>query len=142
MSDYQPAWREYRRRRKRTDAPECAFVAQRHGNPLDSTTVPDSVWDHDARIKAVALASPAVLVMFRSGGVRNVHVPVLIWRGTADPNAPDAWNAAVVRSGLPTPPEEHVVPNAGHFVFSPVCSAAVLREFEPSVVAFFDAHLT
>jgi predicted dienelactone hydrolase len=147
--------------RERPDAPECAFVAERHGNPLDSTAVPDSVWDHDARIRAVALASPAVLVMFRSGGLRGVHVPVLMWRGTADPNAPDAWNAAVVRSGLPTPPQEHVVPNAGHFVFTPVCSdatakqvpflcddppgvdrAVVLRQFEPSVVAFFDAHIT
>jgi predicted dienelactone hydrolase len=145
---------------ERPDAPECAFVAQRHGNPLDSTTVPASVWDRDARIKAVALASPAVLVLFRSDGLRGVHVPVLMWRGSADPNAPDAWNASVVRSGLPTPPEEHVVPNAGHFVFTPVCGeatakqlpflcddppgvdrAAVLRQFEPSVVAFFDAHL-
>ncbi|HXB26810.1 MAG TPA: hypothetical protein VNV25_18935 [Gemmatimonadaceae bacterium] len=57
---------------------------------------------------------------------------MLIWRGTADPNAPDAWNAAVLRSGLPTPPEDP----------PGVDRAAVLREFEPSVVAFFDAHLT
>jgi hypothetical protein len=57
-----------------------------------------------------------------------VHAPVLMWRGTADPNAPDAWNAAVVRSGLPTPPEEHVVPNAGHFVFTPVCTDATAKQ--------------
>ena len=147
--------------REQPNAPECVFVVQHHGDPLDSTTVPASVWTHDARIKAVALASPAVLVLFQSGGLRGVHVPVLMWRGAHDENAPDAWNAAVVRAGLAVPPEEHVVSNAGHFVFMPVCGeatarqlpflctdpsgvhrAAVLREFEMSVVRFFNAHLT
>jgi predicted dienelactone hydrolase len=43
--------------RERPDAPECAFVAQRHGNPLDSTAVPDSVWDHDPRIQGRSFVS-------------------------------------------------------------------------------------
>lgn len=146
---------------ERPDAPECAFIAQYHGNQLDTTTVPPSEWVHDPRVGAVVLASPAALVVFRAGGLRDVRVPVQIWRGAADPNAPEAWNAAVLRTGLPTPPDEHVVGGAGHFVFTPLCApatmqqvafmctdppgvdrAAVHRTFEAGTVAFFNAHLT
>jgi predicted dienelactone hydrolase len=91
---------------------------------------------------------------------RIVRVPVQLWRGSADENVPDEWNTALVRRELPTPPEEHVVPNAGHFVFMTACNetlakqapeicidppgvdrVAFYRNFNRAVVAFFRTHV-
>jgi len=126
---------------ERPDAPECAFIAQHHGNPLDSTAAPAASWQRDPRIKAAVVAAPAVAVMFRGGGLSGVRVPVQLWRAENDTMAPDAWNSGVVRAGLPKPPEEHVVPRAGHLVFTAFCGDACVDWTTP-VVAFFDAHLT
>jgi predicted dienelactone hydrolase len=140
---------------KHPDAPECAFIAQRHGNQLDSTAAPADGWPHDPRIRVAVIAAPAASVTFRSGGLSRVRVPVQLWRAMDDNQAPDAWNSGVVRSGLPAAPDEHVVPRGGHFVFTPTCSDALARvaafmcaertafqqQFKTTVVAFFNAHL-
>ena len=126
---------------ERPDAPECGFVAQHHGNPLDTAAAPAGGWQHDARIKAAVIAAPAVAVMFRGGGLKGVTVPVQLWRAENDTNAPDPWNSGVVRGGLPKPPEEHVIPHAGHLVFTAFCGNQCVDWTAP-VVAFFNAHLT
>jgi predicted dienelactone hydrolase len=126
---------------ERPSAPECGFIARRHGDQLDSIAAPPDGWPHDARIKVAVVAAPAVAVTFRGGGLRGVRVPVQLWRAENDTNAPDAWNSGVVRAGLPKPPEEHVVPRAGHLVFTAFCGDACVDWTAP-VVAFFDAHLT
>jgi predicted dienelactone hydrolase len=122
-------------------APECGFIAQHHSNQLDSTAAPADGWQHDPRIRAAVIAAPAVAVTFRDGGLSGVRVPVQLWRAENDTNAPDAWNSGVVRVGLPRPPEEHVVPHAGHLVFTVFCGDACVDWTAP-VLAFFDAHLT
>jgi len=141
--------------RERPDAPECAFIAQRHGDQLDSTAAPAGGWQHDSRIRVAVVAAPAASVTFRGGGLRGVRVPVQLWRATDDNQAPDAWNSGVVRAGLPVAPDEHVVPRGGHFVFTPTCSdtlarvasfmcadrASFQKRFKATVVAFFNAHL-
>jgi predicted dienelactone hydrolase len=123
--------------RERPDAPECGFIAQHHA----STTVSLERWDRDPRIKAAVIAAPAVAVMFRGGGLKHVTVPVQLWRAQNDTNAPDAWNSGVVRAGLPTAPEEHVIPHAGHLVFTVFCGHECVDWTAP-VVTFFNAHLT
>lgn len=108
----------------RPQAPECAFVQQRHGDML-SADAADLTWPRDLRIKAAAVAAPAVAFLFGPGDLQHVLVPVQLWRAEHDEQAPDEWNSAVVRQGLHRRVEEHVVPGASHFAFLAPCSEAL-----------------
>jgi predicted dienelactone hydrolase len=142
----------------RPNAPECAFIKQHHGDQLDPV-VKEPVWVHDSRIKAAVVAAPAVGFLFGSGGLQQVTIPVQLWRAEKDQQAPDAWNSAIVRQGLPRPPQVHVVPG-DHFVFAAPCSAALAKvaafictdpsgfdraafhsTFNRAVVTFFQANV-
>jgi predicted dienelactone hydrolase len=115
----------------RPDAPECVFVKQRHGDQLEPpATTP--VWVHDARIKAAVIAAPAVGFLFEGGGLKQVSVPVEVWRAANDRQAPDAWDSGIVRKELPKSPDEHVAPGVDHFVFLAPCSEA-LTKAAPSI---------
>ena len=115
----------------RPDAPECVFVKQRQGDQLEPpATTP--VWVHDARIKAAVIAAPAVGFLFEGGGLKQVSVPVELWRAANDRQAPDAWNSGIVRKELPKSPDEHVAPGVDHFVFLAPCSEA-LAKAAPSI---------
>jgi predicted dienelactone hydrolase len=109
----------------RPQAPECAFVQQRHGDMLDGGAAADVTWPHDALIGAAAVAAPAVAFLFGPGALQHVLIPVQLWRAEHDEQAPDEWNTAVVRQGLPQRAEDHVVPGAGHFAFLAPCSEAL-----------------
>jgi predicted dienelactone hydrolase len=143
----------------RPDAPECAFIKQRHGDGLNSNPTKPS-WVHDARIKAAVVAAPAVSFLFGPGDLRQVSVPVQLWRAENDTQAPDLWNSGVVRKELSKIPEEQTVPGEDHFIFLAPCSAALAaavpeichdaagfdraafhRTFDESVVAFFSKEL-
>jgi len=143
----------------RPEAPECEFIKKSHGDQLQpSATVP--VWTHDARIRAAVVAAPAASFVFGPGDLRHVRIPVQLWRAQNDAESPDMWNSAVVLKELPKPPEEHVVPGAGHYIFLAPCSqalaaavppicddapgfdrAAFHRTFNQSVVEFFNKEL-
>jgi predicted dienelactone hydrolase len=141
--------------RKHATAPECSFIRERHGDQLVSASDAPA-WMHDPRIKAAVIAAPAAGYLFGSGGLHRVTVPIQLWRAANDSQAPDAWNSAIVRDGLPSTPEMHIVPHADHFAFLPPCSdalkqvassicsdvpdfdrAAFHEEFNRRVVAFF-----
>lgn len=115
----------------RPDAPECAFVRQRHGDQLAPVAI-NPTWVHDSCVKAAVVAAPAVGFLFASRGLRNVTVAIQLWRAEKDTQAPDAWNSAVIRKGLPRPPETHVVRGADHYVFLAPCSLG-LAEVAPQV---------
>ena len=111
---------------KRPTAPECDFVKQQHGDQLEPpASVP--AWVHDARIKAAVVVAPAVGFLFADGGLKQVSVPVQLWRTFNDNQSPNAWNSEVVRKELPKWPEEHVVPGVDHFVFLAPCSRALAK---------------
>ncbi len=112
------------------------------------------------RIRAAVIAAPAASYLFGAGGLDRVTIPVQLWRADNDSQAPDAWNSAIVRDGLPSTTEIHVVPHADHFAFLPPCSdalkqvassictdppdfdrAAFHKEFNRKVVAFFSQTL-
>jgi predicted dienelactone hydrolase len=114
---------------------------------------------HDPRIGAAVVAAPLGSV-FTSSGLADITVPIQLWRGELDQVLPHPQHAQNVYDGLPTKPEYHVVPNAGHFVFMPPCTpviesaapeacrdppgfdrAAFHREFNAAVVAFFKDKL-
>ncbi len=145
--------------RERSTAPECSFIRERHGDQLASTSVAP-IWVHDARIKAAVVAAPAASYLFGTGSLDHVTIPVQLWRAANDSQAPDAWNSAIVREGLPSTTDIQIVPQADHFAFLPPCSEALKqaassictdapdfdrvafhKQFNRQVVAFFSRTL-
>lgn len=77
---------------------------------------------HDARIRALVVAAPALGYTFTREGLRDVTQPVQLWQAGADQILPSPFYAEPVRDGLPTVPEYHRIDGAGHFDFLPPCS--------------------
>jgi predicted dienelactone hydrolase len=115
---------------------------------------------HDPRIAAAVIAAPAIGYSFTPEGLAGVKASIQLWRGERDEILPHPRHAQNVYDGLPTKPEYHVVPNAGHFAFLAPCTPALEavaaeicrdpagfdradfhRAFNPAVVAFFKATL-
>lgn len=136
---------------------DCRLV--RTAGRVNERTAPGA-WAHDARIRAVVAAAPALGFAFTPDGLAGVTQPVQLWRAGADQVLPSPFYAEPVRDGLPTPPEYHVAQGAGHFDFLPPCSerlaaaapvicaptpgfdrAAFHAGFEREVIAFFRRSL-
>ncbi|HEV2365579.1 MAG TPA: dienelactone hydrolase family protein [Caulobacteraceae bacterium] len=117
-------------------------------------------WPHDAHIKAIVVAAPALGYTFGKAGLADIRAPVQLWKAQDDQilAAPDYADA--VRADLPRPPEFHVVEDAGHYDFLTPCDAdlakrvpeicvsrpgfdraAFHRSFDAAVVRFFAATL-
>jgi predicted dienelactone hydrolase len=114
----------------------------------------------DWRIKAVVSAAPAIGFAFGRDGLVAVRQPLQLWRADDDHVLPYPNYAEAVRRDLPTPPEMHVVPGAGHYDFLSPCSAELAKkvpticisgpgfdraafhqEFNREIVAFFTRTL-
>jgi predicted dienelactone hydrolase len=125
--------------------------------PLPSTSFPATVWSHDPLIKAAVIAAPGYGFAFEPDGLSQVTAAVQLWNGINDHNVPYETNAAVVRRLLPTPPEYHGVPVAGHFSFLAPCPSWLIplicedakgfdrvafhRDFDRSVIEFYQKQL-
>jgi predicted dienelactone hydrolase len=122
------------------------------------TRSPD--WPHDPRIKAASIAAPALGPTFTKVGLETVSAPVQLWRAEDDRITPNPWYGDIVRDALPKPPEDHLVPLAGHFDFLAPCSEALAKvasaicesapgfdraafhqDMNKAVIAFFKAQL-
>ena len=109
---------------------------------------------------AAVIAAPALGFTFSPEGLAGIKVPIQLWRGDSDELLPHPRHAQNVYEGLPTKPEYHVMPNAGHFSFLAPCTpmavsiapeicrdppgfdrVAFHREFNSAVVMFFKARL-
>ncbi|MCV2368343.1 alpha/beta hydrolase family protein [Roseateles oligotrophus] len=102
----------------------CRLLAKSSSNPAvprTSARAPAA----DARIKAAVVAAPALGFTFSPDGLKNVKVPVQLWRAGEDVLVPHPRYAEAVRLALPQAPDYRVVPNAGHFDFLAPCSAAL-----------------
>jgi predicted dienelactone hydrolase len=129
-------------------------LAKDHPPPADAMK---ASWTHDARIKAVVSAAPA---MGYALDVGKVTLPVQLWRAADDEVLPDPYYATTVRDHLPRAPDYHVVAKAGHFDFLTPCNdegkvsaafvcssapgfdrAAFHRDFDAKVVGFFTREL-
>jgi len=64
--------------------------------------------------------------------LREVRVPVQLWRAADDDQVPDAWNTALVRQQIRV--DGHVIPAGGHFAFFPPCNAAI-QKWAPQICA-------
>ncbi|CAN0497314.1 unnamed protein product, partial [Phaeothamnion confervicola] len=86
----------------------------------------------DARIKAAVVAAPALGFTFSPDGLKNVKVPVQLWRAEHDTLVPHPRYAEAVRRALPEAPDYRVVANAGHYDFLAPCSDA-LASLAPAI---------
>jgi predicted dienelactone hydrolase len=92
----------------------------------DSPSQPPAL-THDPRIKAAAIAAPAIGYTFDKSSLSGVTAAVQLWRAENDKITPNQWNADIVRDNLPKPPEDHLVANAGHFDFLAPCNEALAK---------------
>jgi predicted dienelactone hydrolase len=151
--------------RDHPDAWDCQRLKERTDAGGDAATItaeldkkPD--WHHDPRIKAAAIAAPAIGYTFTKDGLSAVTAPIQLWRAEDDKIAANEWNGDIVKAALPIPPDDHLVPNAGHFSFLAPCSdalakvapdicqdpagfdrAAFHRQFNQALAEFFKARL-
>jgi predicted dienelactone hydrolase len=96
------------------------------------SNLPASTWVHDSRIKAAVVAAPALGYTFGREGLKDITVPIQLWRAADDHILPNPDYAEAVRIALPSPPEYHVVENADHFDFLAPCSD-LLRQIAPAI---------
>jgi predicted dienelactone hydrolase len=80
------------------------------------------------------VAAPALGFTFSPDGLKNVKVPVQLWRAENDVIVPQPRYAEAVRLALPEAPDYHVVPNAGHYDFLAPCGDA-LASIAPAICA-------
>lgn len=91
-------------------------------SPVDA---PPPIWVHDPRIKAAAIAAPALGYTFDAAGLADVKVPIQLWQAENDQVLPGPDYAEAVRCALPRLPEFHSVANADHFDFLAPCTDAL-----------------
>jgi predicted dienelactone hydrolase len=106
----------------------CQLVAKSEGQVVPPATIAVA----DARIKAAVVAAPALGFTFSPDGLKNVKVPVQLWRAENDVIVPHPRYAEAVRLALPEAPDYHVVPHAGHYDFLAPCSEA-LASLAPAI---------
>lgn len=132
---------------------DCKLMKD-HPPPADALR---AAWVHDARIKAVVAAAPALGYAL---DVSHLTAPLQLWRAENDQILPDPDYATAVRARLPKAPDYHLAAGAGHFDFLAPCNAenqasaaficsstpgfdraAFHRDFDRAVVGFFEAQL-
>ncbi|WP_439470508.1 alpha/beta hydrolase family protein [Brevundimonas sp.] len=101
---------------------DCRLIASA-GLPAASSP---PVWTHNPRIRAVVAAAPALGFTFTPNGLKGVTQPVQLWQAEDDRILPSPAYVEPVRGALPTSPEFHLEPGAGHFDFLPPCRPEVL----------------
>jgi predicted dienelactone hydrolase len=148
-------------------APHCAdhpseyacMVAARHkGEGIGAAAEAPPL--ADARFKAAVIAAPALDFTFSADGLKDMAVPIALWRAADDRVLPNPTSSEAVHEALGRPHDYVVVPNAGHFDFLAPCSDALAkaaaeicrsapgfdrtafhRQFNAAVVAFFKKTL-
>ena len=114
---------------------DCRLIAAHAGPGAPAGPAQGARLTHDRRIRAIAMAAPALGFSFDAGGLRGVRVPVQLWRAGDDAVLPDPFYAEAVRLALPSAPEFHLVPHAGHFDFLAPCSEALARVARPICIS-------
>jgi len=120
---------------RHSTAYECITVVNKmSADQLAQFPPPGVVYVHDARVRAIVVAAPALGFTFGREGLKDIHAPVQLWRDEFDHVLPSPDYAEAVRDALPTPPEYHLVANADHFDFMAPCDA-VLAQHAPDICA-------
>ena len=109
----------------------CQLIAK-NGGDAAALPAPAAMNAVDTRIKAAVAAAPALGFAFSPDGLKNVKVPVQLWRAENDVVLPYPRYAEAVRLALPQASDHHMVSNAGHFDFLAPCSSG-LAALAPSI---------
>lgn len=109
----------------------CQLIA-RSGSNLAMPLTAVAPRAADPRVKAAVVAAPALGFVFAPDGLKNVKVPVQLWRAESDSLVPHPRYAEAVKLALPEAPDYYVVTNAGHYDFLVPCSNA-LASIAPSI---------
>lgn len=140
-----------------SDAPEeftCALLMRLNSEVLTNRETTTAEWIHEARIKAVVLASPGFPYAFAREEIEAIDIPVQLWAADGD-EAVRATEISELQGMLSEKNEFHLVDNAGHFVFLPPCNfspqfcadspgfdrAEFHRELNASIISFFTEKL-
>lgn len=99
---------------------DCQLIGQHVGTMQAGASAPRL--PHDARIKALAVAAPALGFTFTKDGLSKVTQPVQLWQAGADQILPAPFYVEPVRDALPVAPEYRRAEGAAHFDFLPPCS--------------------
>ncbi|WP_292083256.1 MULTISPECIES: prolyl oligopeptidase family serine peptidase [unclassified Brevundimonas] len=99
---------------------DCRLIGQHAGTIKDGGAAPRL--PHDARIKALAVAAPALGFTFTKESLSKVTQPVQLWQAGADQILPAPFYVEPVRDALPVAPEYRRIEGAAHFDFLPPCS--------------------
>ena len=99
---------------------DCRLIAQHPDTVRGAAAAPRLA--HDARLKALVVAAPALGFTFTPDGLSHVTQPIQLWQAGTDQILPAPFYVEPVRDALPTPPEYRRVEGAGHFDFLPPCS--------------------
>ncbi len=99
----------------------CVMTAE-HRLGLEGPAAPTLDWHHDARLKAMVVAAPALGYLFGANGLAAVDIPVQLWQAADDDVLAEPWNAQAVARDLPHSPEFHLVAGAAHADFTAPCS--------------------
>lgn len=102
--------------------------------PAPLALPPISFWTTDTRIKAAVVAAPALGYTFGRAGLKNVRIPIQLWRDEYDHILPNPYYAEAVREDLPRRPEFHLVADADHYDFLAPCSER-LTQLAPNICA-------
>ena len=108
------------------------FACQLAAKSGNAVVPPVTIAVVDARIRAAVVAAPALGFTFSPDGLKNVKVPVQLWRAENDVIVPHPRYAEAVRLALSATPDYHVVANAGHYDFLAPCSDA-LASIAPAI---------
>jgi predicted dienelactone hydrolase len=137
---------------------DCRLVGRHSGTMNGGQSAPRL--PHDARLKALAVAAPALGFTFTRESLADVTQPVQLWQAGSDQILPSPFYAEPVRDALPRQPEYIRVDGAGHFDFMPPCSpelaanarmvcaptpgfdrAAFHEALNREIIRFFKTHL-
>jgi len=105
----------------------CGLVSRQ---PPDAH-LPARALAYDARISAAVIAAPALGFTFDRAALRDVRIPIQLWRAEDDVILPHPWYDEAVRTALPVLPDYQVVAAAGHFDFLAPCSEKLARIAAP-----------
>jgi predicted dienelactone hydrolase len=106
---------------------DCALVKAAPAASAGFGTLPASAWARDGRIKAAVVAAPALGFTFGREGLKDVRIPVQLWRAEHDRILPHPDYAEAVRVALPRAAEFHLVAGADHYDFLSTCDPVLVR---------------
>jgi len=109
--------------RERPQSWTCRYLRDQGYSTASLARQKRIAWHHDPRVRAIAIAAPAIGYSFDKKALEGVRIPVQLWAAAKDAIVDDS--PQTIRAALPVPPDYHRVDGANHFSFLTPCNAAL-----------------